>query len=135
MRLNPTLPHLEMASILPAPTPSFRGSRPLHHIDSVHLPPEESHDPEDSPHVSRRNSSSATLSQDETAAAVDFDTEKGDKLPLGPKRTTTLSAETRQWKDDIVLWDSKSDVGSHYCPCGSLLFLLTIDCLPVAGKP
>lgn len=76
--------------------PNLRGSAPLHHIDSVHLRGEgaDHHEHDDEEHNG-------------DVASTDLES-----APPQPVRRATdmIPAEERQWKDDIVGWDSKSDV-------------------------
>lgn len=97
--------------------PALRGSTPLHHIDSVHLTGQ------DSSHHQAEEEDSPSGSFDETVVDAATDQEKGEgegaKRRRLKRQTTveweTTSAETREWKDDIVLFDNKRDVSAESC--------------------
>jgi hypothetical protein len=103
----------------PRTMPTLRGSTPLNHIESVHLTGEES------THHQAESDDSVTGSFDDTVIDASPDAEKGDvQGEVGGvkrrrmKRQTTgewerTSAETREWKDDIVLFDSQTDVRTY----------------------
>ncbi|KAI5475168.1 MFS multidrug transporter [Pseudohyphozyma bogoriensis] len=90
---------------------TLQGSYPLQHVDSIPLPGEdENHNPSDTPAptpgVSRVNTSNFNGNEGKL-----HDLEKGPELHGGASlgREVTVPAEVREWKDNIVLWDSKTD--------------------------
>ena len=89
----------------------MRGGIPLDHIDSSPTADDERH-VEDTPLPSRSHSSTT----------LPADAEKGEAPPPWPESDVTgpvksQPAETRAWKDDIVLWNSKDDVQIGRASC------------------